>query len=183
MSDNDLEFQRVYEAFQPKIHRYLTRLVGENEAEDLTQEVFAKVSQSLADFRGESQLSTWLYRIATNAGIDRMRALSFRQDARTSSLDDSIEAEAIDVWTGEKIPSLERILMRNEMYECFLGFLSDLPPDYRIVFVLSELAEMKNKEIAEILGLSLDTVKIRLHRGRNRLLQELKAHCKAEDWL
>lgn len=73
--------------------------------------------------------------------------------------------------------------MRKEMYECFVGFLSDLRPDYRIVFVLSELAEIKNKEIAEILGLSLDTVKIRLHRGRNELLRTLKAHCKAEDWL
>lgn len=91
MSGDELEFQRVYETFQPKIYRYLTSLVGEEEAEDLTQEVFAKVSQSLADFRGESQLSTWLYRIATNAGIDRMRTRSFRQDARTISLDDSTE--------------------------------------------------------------------------------------------
>jgi RNA polymerase sigma-70 factor (ECF subfamily) len=183
MIDGELEFQKVYAAFQPKIRRYLTRLVGENEAEDLTQEVFAKVSQSLADFRGESQFSTWLYRIATNAGIDRMRTLSFRQDAQTSSLDDSIEAEVTDVWIGEETPSLERILMRKEMRECFLGFLDNLRPDYQVVFVLGELAEMKNKEIAEILGLSLATVKIRLHRGRNKLLQDLRAHCKAEDWL
>lgn len=183
MNGNEFEFQEVYQAFQPKIHRYLARLVGENEAEDLTQEVFAKVSQSLADFRGESQLSTWLYRVATNVGIDRMRTHSFRQDTRTRMLDESIETGEVDAGTVDKMPSLERILMREEMYECFLDFLKDLQPDYRTVFVLSEFAEMKNREIADVLGLSLAAVKIRLHRGRTQLLQELRTHCKAEDWL
>ena len=57
MSDDELEFQRIHETFRPKIHRYLTHLVGEHEAEDLTQEVFVKVSRALKTFRGESQLS------------------------------------------------------------------------------------------------------------------------------
>jgi RNA polymerase sigma-70 factor (ECF subfamily) len=62
-------------------------------------------------------------------------------------------------------------------------FVKQLPPNYRTVVVLSELEQMPNQEIAAILGLSLEAVKIRLHRGRTRLMQELKAHCKAEDWL
>ena len=182
MSDDE-EFQKIHETFRPKIHRYLTHLVGEHEAEDLTQEVFVKVSQAIETFRGESQLSTWLYRIATNAAIDKMRSLSFRQDAQKSSLDDSNEDEDRDVWTGEKPPLLEQQFMRKERYQCFGNFVKSLPPHYRTVVVLSELGELTNNQIAQVLGLSLDTVKIRLHRGRARLFQELRAHCKVEDWV
>ncbi len=69
------------------------------------------------------------------------------------------------------------------MYQCFVDFVKNLRVNYRTVVVLSELEQLTNNEIAEILGLSLDTVKIRLHRGRARLLKELKTHCEAEDWL
>ena len=182
MSCDELEFQKIHEAFRPKIYRYLTHLVGDHEAEDLTQEVFVKVSRALETFRGESQLSTWLYRIATNAAIDKMRSLSFRQDAQKSSLDDSNEDEDRDVWMEEK-PLLEQQFMRKERYQCFENFVNNLPPHYRTVVVLSELGELTNNEIAQVLGLSLDAVKIRLHRGRARLVQELKTHCKAEDWI
>lgn len=183
MDDGQLEFQKIYDAFQPKILRYLVRLVGEPEAEDLTQEVFVKVSQALKTFRGDSQLSTWVYRIATNAAIDKIRTASFRQSAEQSSLDDSNETEDKDAWTGEETPSLEQLLMRKEMVECFMDYVGHLPVSYRTVVVLSELEGLANGEITEILGLSLDAVKIRLHRGRARLLEELKTHCKAEDWL
>ena len=72
----ELEFEEIYTDFRPKVQRYLTRMVGEHEAEDLTQEVFIKISRALDAFRGESQLSTWVYRIATNAALDRLRASS-----------------------------------------------------------------------------------------------------------
>jgi RNA polymerase sigma-70 factor (ECF subfamily) len=71
-----LEFQKIYDTYQPKILRYLTRMVGESDAEDLTQDVFVKVNKALGDFRGESKVSTWLYRIATNVAMDRMRSPS-----------------------------------------------------------------------------------------------------------
>jgi RNA polymerase sigma-70 factor, ECF subfamily len=73
MVSNELIYQQIHEDFQPGIRRYLTRLVGESEAEDLTQEVLVKISQSLTSFRGESQLSTWIYQIATNTALDRLR--------------------------------------------------------------------------------------------------------------
>ena len=183
MEADELDFQKIYATYQPRILRYLARLVGENEAEDLAQEVFVKVSHGLKSYRGEAQLSTWVYRIATNAAIDRIRAASFRQDSRLDWLDDLSETEDTDPWTSEETPSLEGQLMRKEMYECFIDFVKRLPPNYRTVVVLSELERLPNNEIARILGLSIEVVKIRLHRGRTRLLQELKTHCKAEDWL
>jgi RNA polymerase sigma-70 factor (ECF subfamily) len=95
----------------------------------------------------------------------------------------NLRNDAKEIWTGEEMPSLEQQAMRNEMYECYQNFVMNLPLNYRTVLALSELEQLTNEEIAEILGLTLDTVKIRLHRGRERLLKELKEHCKAEEWL
>src|SRR3972149_775128 len=91
MNASELDFQQIYETFQPKIHRYLTRLAGESEAEDLTQETFVKAHRALENFRGESQLSTWIYRIAANTAMDKLRSPSFQQVAQFNLSDDSIE--------------------------------------------------------------------------------------------
>ena len=181
MSDNELDFQKIYETFQPKIHRYLTRLVDEHEAEDLTQEVFTKVSQGLKNFRGDSQLSTWIYRIATNIAFDRLRNPSFQQMVQKrlssdSTAEDKISTENV-LWTSERTPSIDQQLIRKEMNECIQNFIEELPENYRTVLVLSELDGFKNREIAEILQVSLGTVKIRLHRARAKLKKELEIHC------
>ncbi len=177
------DFTQLHESLRPKIQRYVARLIGPDQAEDLTQEVFVRVAQALPTFRGESQPSTWVYRIATNAAIDKLRSAASRHDSQQHSLDDPLEVDAKDIWTGEEMPSLEQQAMRNEMYECYQSFVMNLPLNYRTVLVLSELEQLTNEEIAEIVGLTVDTVKIRLHRGRRRLLKELKEHCKAEEWL
>ncbi len=162
--------------------RYLTRLVGKNEAEDLTQEVFIKISRGLKDFRGKSQLSTWIYRIATNAALDKLRSPYFQQTIQKRLMSNSdVEGEEYeehkDVWTGEIIHPIDQDLIRKEMNECIRGFIENLPDNYRTIIVLSELEGLKNREIAVILGVSLDTVKIRQHRARLKLKKELEAHC------
>jgi RNA polymerase sigma-70 factor, ECF subfamily len=186
MSEIVLDFQKIYTDFRPKIQHYLTRLVGAYEAEDLTQEVFVRINQALPTFRGESQVSTWIYRIATNAALDKLRAPSFKQIAPTGPLNNAdlgeLEVEDRDI-KGEAAPSVEQQLCHQERVECYQNFIESLPINYRAVVALSELEGLVANEIAEILGLSLDVVKVRLHRGRVRLLQALKAHCKAEDWL
>jgi RNA polymerase sigma-70 factor, ECF subfamily len=111
MDTPEADFQTIYTTFYPKILRYLTRLVGEAEAEDLTQEVFLKVNQALGTFRGEAQLSTWIYRIATNAAVDKTRTAAFQQGAEQTELEDLDEVEAVETWTGEAPPSLEQQLM------------------------------------------------------------------------
>lgn len=187
MSEAVLDFETIHDEFRPRIQRYLNHLVGEYEAEDLTQEVLIKISRALPTFRGESQLSTWIYRIATNAALDRMRAPSFKRIVESELPDgsdpDELEVKAEAVRMVEEISSLEQQICRKERYECYRDYIEYLPANYRTIVALSELEELAAGEIAEILGLSLDTVKIRLHRGRARLLQELKAHCKAEDWI
>ncbi len=188
MSQAELEFEQIHESFRPKIQRYLTRLIGEYEAEDLTQEVFVKVSRALKNFRGECQLSTWLYRIATNAALDRLDSPSFQRAIQARLAQDSIGAsdediEDQDVWTGEKAPPLETALMQQEMYACVWNRLEHLPVNYRTVLVLSDMEEFTNNEIAEILGLSVDAVKIRLHRARARLRKDIETYCPPAKWV
>ena len=175
--NREIDFEEVYEEFQPKILHYLSRLAGPNEAEDLAQEVFEKVSGCLEGFKGESRLSTWLYRIATNTALDRLRSSSFRRTSEHTTLEDSAEVEDRDVWTGQRRASHDQGLIRKEMGECIRRFIEKLSPDYKSVIVLSELEGFKDKEIADILQVSLDTVKIRLHRARASLKKELDGGC------
>ena len=174
----ELEFDKIHADFRPKVLRYLTRMVGAHDAEDLTQEVFVKISRGLGTFRGESQLSTWIYRIATNAALDRLRDPALKRIAPVSAAGD---ANGNEIAAAES--SLDQQVCRKERYECYRDFIAHLPPNYRTVVALSELEELAANEIADILGLSVDVVKIRLHRGRMRLLSALKSHCKPEDWL
>jgi RNA polymerase sigma-70 factor (ECF subfamily) len=179
MSANESEFQKIYDAFQPKILRYLTHLAGESEAEDLTQETFVKIHQRLENFRGESQLSTWIYRIATNTALDRLRSPSFQRAAQISLSENLDETELADkvICPEDKKPLIEKQLIREEMNECIRGYIEKLPENYRTVLVLSEWVGLKNNEIAEILGVTLDAVKIRLHRAKTKLKEELETHC------
>lgn len=179
MVDNKPEFSEIYNAFHTKIFRYLTRLAGEHEAKDLTQEVFMKVSESLENFREESQISTWIYRIATNAALDRLRSISVQQKGQKKLTGDSIVEgdESNHIFMREKTPPVERQLIKKEMSECIRGFIEGLPSNYRAVIILSELEGLQNNEIAEVLGISLDLVKARLHRARKTLKKILEAHC------
>jgi RNA polymerase sigma-70 factor (ECF subfamily) len=182
MTGQKLNFQEVYTTFQPKILGYLSRMLGQNEAEDLTQEVFVKVDKALPDFRGDAQLSTWIFRIATNSALDRLRSASFKQRERETFSDDSAgnilaEPEDKNVWTGERKPVSDQQMIRQEMNNCIREYIDQLPDDYRAALVLSEVEGFKNREIAEILEVSLETVKIRLHRARAKLKESLDSHC------
>jgi RNA polymerase sigma-70 factor (ECF subfamily) len=180
MKKGDLDFDSVYDEFHAKIGRYLERMVGKTFAEDLTQEVFIKVDKGLNGFEGKSSLSTWIYRLATNAALDKLHSRPFRESKQKKSLnniDDESESEGKDVYTQEKELSAEREAIRTEMNECIREFVDKLPENYRTVIILSELKDLKNQEIAEILDISLDAVKIRLHRARIKLKEEFEAGC------
>lgn len=177
-SEDERKFQDVYSVFHDKIRRYLARLVGEHEAEDLTQEVFIRVSQGLKDFRGASKLSTWIYRIATNTALDKLRSPSFQRLTQEILLIDS-EGREEDKYIQLRgsVSSIDQQLIRKEMNACIRNVIKKLPEDYRTVIVLSELEEFKNHEIARILQISLDAVKIRMHRAREKMKKELDNLC------
>ncbi len=175
MSFNKYDFSKIYDEYYPKIVRYLTRVVGESEAEDTAQETFVKIGRSLESFRGESSLSTWVYRIATNTAMDHLRRPSSKrpfQPMEEKDLSGDDDAGLVD-----NKPLLDMLLIRKDMNDCIRGVVDSLSADYSTVLVLSEFEGLTNSEIAEVIGISLDTAKIRLHRARTKLRKALEAKC------
>ncbi len=175
MVDEVNDFQHVYEEYYPKIVGYLRRIVGEAEAEDVAQEVFVKVSRSLDGFRGESSLSTWIYRIATNTAMDHLRKSSTKRSVLPTEEKELSSDE--DAGPADNKPLLDTLLIRKDMNDCIRGVVESLSGDYSTVLVLSEFEGLTNSEIAEVIGISLDTAKIRLHRARSKLRKALEAKC------
>jgi RNA polymerase sigma-70 factor (ECF subfamily) len=110
-----------------------------------------------------------VYRIASNRAVDRLRTRSSR---RLSEVPLMSEHRATD-----RPSDGEHLVFRKEMRECLDQFIDKLPPNYRSVFVLSEYEELTNPEIAAAVGISLDAVKVRLHRARRLLQAELLSRC------
>jgi RNA polymerase sigma-70 factor (ECF subfamily) len=106
-----------------------------------------------------------------------MKTPSFSHSRGEAALEEQSDVEDRDMWSGQKRRLADQDLIRKEMSECVREFVDRLPPDYRTVILLSELAGFKNREIADILQISLDTVKIRLHRARASLKKLLDDGC------
>lgn len=166
--DQRWDFETIHEEYRARIRRYLRHLAGEAEADDLTQAVFSKVSTALPDFRGESSLATWIYRIATNVARDH---------ARKSGTWDNTDIEALGNLPDPSREAADRDYIRREMRSCVRELVEQLPDNYRSVLLLSDFEELSNAEIGEILDLSLETVKIRLHRARAKLRAILECRC------
>jgi len=173
----ELEYTEIYDTYYKKMVRYISKIVGENDAEDVAQDVFEKIGLSLERFQGRSKLSTWIYRIATNTAIDKLRASSNKYPITP------IDPGALDltkdrnVWNNLKNPTTDQRLIREEMSDCVREFIDELPPEYNVVLVLKEYEGLKNSEISKILNISIDNVKIRLHRARARLKENLNSGC------
>lgn len=170
------DFDAIYAEYHPKILRYLQRLCGEEDSVDLAQTVFLNVSRSLDSFRGESTLTltTWIYRIATNAARDHTASSAIRQkEWEEPFADDSLPEEVSE----KAFPPADREYIRREMSTCIREVIEGLPAGYRSVLILSEFDDLSNSEIGDILDISIDSVKIRLHRARKALREALKCEC------
>ena len=177
MMSPDYEFKNIYDEYYPRIFQYLTRMVGPNDAEDISQDVFDKINNGHGGFQGKSKLSTWIYRIATNAAIDKCRSAAYNHAMEHIAIEDGADRESRGMLGNHQPPSTDQLVIQKEMSECIKEYIDELSPDYKTVIVLSELEGLANREIAEILGISLDNVKIRLHRARAKLKAVLNEAC------
>ena len=144
-----MEFEEIYAEFQPKILNYLERLTGPNEAEDLAQVVFAKVSRGLPGFKGQSKLSTWIYRITVNKSLDlirkRRRKKRFGQVLSLSGRGDDEQEIQLPV-DGDPHQDLEKKERRRILDKA----MGSLPENQRVALTLSKYEGMRHNEIAEI---------------------------------
>jgi len=162
----------IFEGDYQRIFRYIMSMIRDTtEAEDLTQETFLRAYRRRDSLRDEGAQTTWLYRIATHVCLDRLR-----QYARRAPKESEIDLDEMDVAEPDT-PSLQQEIERDEMSECVQSYLNNLSDSYRAAILLHDMHELTAPEIAQLLGLSLDTVKIRLHRARNKLRIALQAGC------
>lgn len=179
MDHTIIKFENLYHQYHSPIARYMAQMVGPAEAADVTQEVFAKIDRGLIHFEGRSKLSTWIYRIATNTALDWLRKTQSKRP------EIPLAAEAVPAspsnpeapLTSEEHSPLQQVIY-SEMNACIRQQVDKLPEKYRTVMVLNSLEELNNQEVAAILEISVDAVKIRLHRARAMLKAILERECR-----
>lgn len=165
--------------FQQPVYGLVYRVVNDPaDAADTTQDVFLKVFRGMKHFHGESSLKTWIYRIALHEAANRRRWW-FRHKAKETSIEPA-ESEApgaaenaLQVALADPADSPFDSLAHREVQQRVEQELRKVPEPYRTTLILRDLEEMSYEEIAEILEVSLGTVKSRLTRGRDALRQRL----------
>jgi RNA polymerase sigma-70 factor (ECF subfamily) len=153
----------------------LRMLQDRGEAEDLTQEVFVTLHHHLGEFRGESRLSTWVYRITKNRALNRLKFLKRRQHGAQADVDDPVVARDVvdpDTGAGEARDPLRR-LHGSSVGRTLEQHLRALPEEQRLLVVLRDLEDLSYEEIVAVTGLPVGTVKSRLHRARAELAARL----------
>jgi RNA polymerase sigma-70 factor (ECF subfamily) len=174
-------FRTLYDANHDRVHRLLGRIAGLQDAEDLTQIVFAKAAGALPRFRGDARASTWLYRIAANVASDWLRGRAAREAKLTVHLPEVPDGEtgqaSASVAVVDPQSSPEQRLVRKDMRDCIRGEIGRLAEGNRDVLILGELGGLTDEEVAQTLGISRANAKVRLHRARAQLKKALAARC------
>jgi RNA polymerase sigma-70 factor, ECF subfamily len=171
--DTTGEASALFSTYHDRIYRYVLSLVHDPaEAQDLTQETFLRAYRRRDSLRDPNAIRGWLYRIATHVCLDRLR----RQRVVDVSLDDKEGERRADSVPSEW-PSALEIAEREQTGVCVQRCLDFLSDSYRAVLLLHESHSLTAQEIADVLGESLGTVKIRLHRARRKLQEIMQMGC------
>ena len=173
LAGNTHEFHDLIRPHERSVYvMALSLLQNEADAEDAAQEAFLKAFRNLANFRGDAKFSTWLISIALNEARSRLRS---QKNVKIESLDESPDGQdhvspaLLRDW--REIPS--EALERKEIRLLLQHAVADLPSIYREVFLLRDVEELSVNESAEVLGITVASVKVRLHRARIMLQKKL----------
>ena len=166
---DDSAFESLVVRYQHRVFRLACRLTNETDAPDVLQDTFLQVYRHLATFRGESQFSTWLYRIATNVGLMHRRARARRPAESLDVFLPRFDADGRHVHTPAALRIASRadeLLDRQALAEKAQAAIERLPDLYREAFVLRDLEELTTADVAQVLGVEPATVRQRVHRAR-----------------
>ena len=156
---------------RPQVLRYVLGIVRDpSEAEDVTQETFVHAWRRVGSLRDPDAALAWLYSIATHVSIDRLRQ-------RTHRCSHEADLDPAAVAPADASPPVSLRVERSEMSECVSGYVGQLSDSYRAVLLLHDVHGFTCREIAELLGDSVGSVKVRLHRARGRLREAIASGC------
>ena len=175
---DEAAFNELIRLYQGRVFRVVHRMLGdEAEAEDLAQEVFVTVFKSIDKFRGDSKLSTWLYRVAVNHAKNRLKYMNRRARGRHKEFAEVGDREGIEsasMNTSHVIPRPDQTLEAREAETAIQRALATLTEDQRELIVLRDIQHLTYDEIQDVTGLAAGTVKSRLHRARLALAARVR---------
>lgn len=170
----DLEaFETLISLYEDNIYRLCFKILqNEEEAADAFQEVCLKIWKQLKHYKGEAKLSTWIYRLTTNQCIDLLR----KNKKHTTNISIFQQNEEDEPWLVEAVSKedVAKEIENKELYDVIQMGMKELKPEYQAIIVLKDVEDYSYEEIANILHLSLGTVKSRLSRARKALKKVLE---------
>jgi RNA polymerase sigma-70 factor, ECF subfamily len=175
-------FPELVQRYEQTLYNFGLKMCGQSsDAEDIVQDTFFNVFKYLDDFRYETKFKNWLYRIATSACIKKRRRSKFAPERELSleeflPADESAVEQEVPLWAA--LP-LEQLL-NEELGRVLRNAILELPENYRVVLVLRDIEDFSTEEAAQILGLTPSNVKVRLHRARLFIRNQLKAYYQDE---
>jgi RNA polymerase sigma-70 factor (ECF subfamily) len=170
---DEAAFNELIERHQARVFHHAQRLMGNpQDAEEVLQDTFLQVFRNLDRFEERSRFSTWVYRIATNEALMRLRKARRKREV---FLEDALGRDG--EWRGDEIRDFARSALEEvqgrQLLQILDALLEEMPEEYRVVFVLRDIDGLSNAEVAEVLGISVPAVKSRLHRSRLYLRDRL----------
>jgi len=166
-----MDFWEIYDAHYRPVRTFILKMVGDQwTADDLTQETFIKVQKNLNGLRDNKKLRPWIFQIARNLCLDHFRSREFRNG----------DQEVKSGVTGSMLPMVQLQMEQRQMSRCVQDKIHLLPETLRSVLVLSDTMGLSHQETADILGIKIGNVKIRLHRARKALKDILERDCTFE---
>ena len=178
------EFAEIIAENYQRVYNVIYRLIEDREeAADLTQDTFVNACRAYGNFRHESQVYTWLYRIAVNLTKNRLEKRGRQKIAEGVSLDAPLESqdEPLFLQYEDNSSAPEHIVPNTELKSILIEQVSRLKPDHKEVIVLRDYQGLSYEEIAEVLGCSLQAVKSRLFRARSVLRERLAAYLEYQE--
>jgi RNA polymerase sigma-70 factor, ECF subfamily len=166
-------FNELVVTYQRRVFALVFRMLGRrDEAEDLAQEVFVQVFKAIDQFRGDSKLSTWIYRIAVNLCKNRTKYLSRRHANDQDDVDAMADRLPFSAAKGVSVGGISRpdeLVEGMQLEVVVKRAIAQIEPEFREVLILRDVEDMSYEEIAEVTGLADGTVKSRIHRARAQL--------------
>jgi RNA polymerase sigma-70 factor (ECF subfamily) len=170
--DDERAFGELVSRYESKVYSLALKMVRNPEdAEDVLQDTFLRAYRGIKSFKGNSTFSTWIYRITANSALMRLR----KRQLPTVSIDDADEREA-PINIADWAPGPVEQMLNQETQAAMTEAIEALPPEFRQVFVLRDIEELSNAEVADILDLSVAAVKSRLHRARLKVRNRLATY-------